>query len=235
MTPKFSVILPTYNERDGINPLVKAIIQQLKDYSYEIIVVDDHSPDGTFTIVQEADHKNMILIDNVQRLGLAKSIRRGVEKANGQYIIIMDSDFNHNPSYIEEMVSLSKEYDVVSASRFMDKAFSQNNIRHVLTHWFNCCTRWILGGRLTDYFYGFSIINRQSLQVFPLDKIFYGYGDYQMRLLSECERRGLRIKEVSAVNGERLYGEGNKALGQVAMLYIIEVFKQSVCWKNYAK
>ena len=118
---KVSVILPTYNESGNIIDLVNAIIQQIpRDYDYEIIVVDDNSPDNTHGLVREtfqANPKVVPVLRTVDR-GFAKSIREGIERAGGDRIVVMDTDFTHDPAEIPRLLHVGEVYDIVSGSRF---------------------------------------------------------------------------------------------------------------------
>ena len=104
---KVSVILPTYNEADNIVPLITAILANIPArYEAEIVVVDDNSPDGTARGV--ADHfggdRRVITINRTSEPGLAKSIRAGLERATGDALIVMDTDFTHDPVEIPRLL-----------------------------------------------------------------------------------------------------------------------------------
>ena len=95
-----SIILPTYNEKNNINILIKKILEILKDVeSKEVIVVDDNSPDGTYLYCKkEFETNNQIkLILRQNNRGLANSIRDGIKASKGKNIIIMDTDLSHDP------------------------------------------------------------------------------------------------------------------------------------------
>ena len=114
-----SVVLPCYNEKGNILALIDAINNELHFIAHEIIVVDDNSPDGTFLHVHE---KNIPFVKPVLRTSdpsLAKSIRRGLEEAKGNILVVMDSDFNHQPLYLPMMIKNMEFYDCVSGSRFV--------------------------------------------------------------------------------------------------------------------
>src|SRR5262245_21534514 len=120
-TPDLSVILPTYNERENIVDLVQAIHAALKrenggrSWRYEVLVVADNRPDGTADAVRRSfclGENNQIedkqcavrLVVRTQDRGLAKSIREGLTRAVGQTLVVMDTDFNHDPAMIPQMV-----------------------------------------------------------------------------------------------------------------------------------
>src|SRR5262245_6395502 len=100
-----SVILPTYNERENIVPLIACIHRLLGSYPHEIIVVDDQSPDGTHDAVCQLKDPQVKAILRKRDPGLAPAIRRGLEEAQGDIFLIMDSDFDHDPEYIPFMVN----------------------------------------------------------------------------------------------------------------------------------
>ncbi len=129
-----SVILPTYNERDNICDLIDAIEQTLGPlgWPYEVLVMDDKSPDGTAEVVRQrynlaiGTDQNRIGTGGLVRLhvrtqdkGLANSIRDGLERATGRTLVVMDTDFNHDPAMIPQMVDLLRYYDLVIGSRFV--------------------------------------------------------------------------------------------------------------------
>lgn len=219
-----SVVLPTFNEAGNILPLINAISKELSDLKYEIIVVDDNSCDGTGDVVKEYPNVSVKLIVNHHRQGLAQSILIGIKQSTGKSLVIMDSDFNHQPNYLKFMIHSLNYYDCVSASRFLSKVTMGKQLREILTGFFNQFTRSMIGGSMTDYFYGYIAIKRDKLAVLNCEDIFYGYGDYYLRLLFEIEKEGVSILEFAAVNGKRFSGVGNQHLIGVFIKYVKEVF-----------
>lgn len=114
-----SVILPTYNERGNIGLLIDAIYHELTGYEHEVIVVDDNSDDGTYAHVVEKACPFVRVFLRIDNRGLAYAIRFGIEQAHGSVIIVMDSDFNHQPQYIPFMLRQLSYYDCVTALRFI--------------------------------------------------------------------------------------------------------------------
>ena len=105
-----SVILPTYNEKDNINILIKSILETLKTVeNKEIIVVDDNSPDGTYLHCKKEFEKNkhvkLILRKNRDK---GKALGDGIKLSTGKNIIIMDADMSHNPKLIPQLTFLKK-------------------------------------------------------------------------------------------------------------------------------
>ena len=226
---KISVILPTYNEKANIVRLMEAIHEQLLSYDHEIIIVDDNSPDGTFKVVTDSNRPYLKPILRTQDRGLANSIRCGLEKASGDILIVMDSDFNHQPIYLPFMIDSLNYYDCVLASRFVYGGKMDSRARHILSWCFNIFIRLITGGQITDSLYGFFAINRPHLMRCDFDKIFWGYGDYCIRLLYYLQQNNVSVLQFPAVNGKRFDGRGNRRLIKVFWQYFSEAIKFS--WK----
>ena len=216
---KISVILPVFNERENIVPLVRAIQGALRDLPYEILVVDDQSPDGTAQVVKDLQDPQVRVIVRSLDPGYAKSIRCGIENSTGELLIIMDSDFNHDPSCIPDMVQKLSEYDCVSGSRFLAGGRMTPAWRGVASWLFNAFVCGVTGGRMTDNLFGFFGIRREALEGCSYDDIFYGFGDYGIRLLFYLQKNKAKIFEFPAVCGKRLAGHGNRRLFQTFCRY----------------
>jgi len=102
-----SVVLPTYNERDNIYPLIQALLNHLADASPEIIVVDDDSPDGTWQVVAEvaAQDERVRLLRRLDERGLTSAIAAGIEQARGDIVVWMDCDFSMPPEVVPRLVA----------------------------------------------------------------------------------------------------------------------------------
>ena len=131
-----SVILPTYNEKNNIVNLVNQILEVIKNIeNKEIIIVDDNSPDGTYLTCKTAFEKNsgikILLRENNK--GLANSIIEGIKASNGKKIIVMDTDFTHDPKMIPQLIYLNKLYDIISCSRYCAGGVMENKIHFYLS------------------------------------------------------------------------------------------------------
>ncbi len=119
-----SVVLPTYNERDNIQPILNEIFQVARDYCLEILIVDDNSSDGTSELVKNLAKKDprIRLIRRVGRFGLSSAIKEGLLNATNDTAIVMDADGQHQPSdalyAVKELVDTNS--DLVVGSRFID-------------------------------------------------------------------------------------------------------------------
>jgi len=117
---RVSVIVPTYNERENIDELLSRIDASLKGVDYEVIVVDDSSPDGTAEHVIELSSKYPVrLVKRAGKLGLSSAILDGVKVCEGEYVVVMDADLQHPPEVIRDLLQRVRECDVVIASRYV--------------------------------------------------------------------------------------------------------------------
>jgi dolichol-phosphate mannosyltransferase len=222
---KISVILPTYNESESILPFVEEIHAVLAGREHEILVVDDNSPDGTYRLVSDAGIPSVRALLRTTDRGFANSIRHGLEQATGDVLIVMDSDFNHQPGYLPFMIDAIRYYDCVTASRFLYGGLMTPRSRHILSWLFNVFVRVATGGKITDNLYGFFAVRRDVLFRLDFDRIFWGYGDYCIRLLFHLERAHADILQFPSVIGRRRGGAGNRAFLKVFLLYTRETIK----------
>jgi len=199
---KASVILPTYNEAGNIVELVEEILHHFPaDVEAEIIVVDDDSPDRTYDVAKNAfdGNPNVRFILRTEDRGFAKSIREGIEQATGELVIVMDTDFTHDPVEIPRMLHIARVYDIVSGSRFCAGGNMQDRKHYLASLGYNWLLRALLHTQIQDNLGGYFIMKREKILSLPLDQIFYGYGEYFFRLLYFAQRCGLKIIEIPAV------------------------------------
>lgn len=238
-----SVILPTFNERDNICDLVDAIHRELEPagYAYEVLVVDDNSPDGTAEVVRlryrlegaatallpGSERGRLRLFVRTQNRGLANSIRDGLLAAQGQTLVVMDTDFNHDPAMIPQMVDLLRYYDLVIGSRFVMRGGMEDRLRYHFSQIYNVFIRALFQTQIQDNLSGYFAIRRERLYslapLFPA--IFYGYGDYFIRLLLAAWRQGWKILEVPVFYILRRHGDSKTGFWSVFKKYTAAVLR----------
>lgn len=222
---KASIILPTYNEKTNAVLLVQGIHEALGDRPHEVIVVDDDSPDGTHQAVLDLKDPRVKAVRRTTDRGLARSLRAGIDLATGRTVVLMDSDWNHQPHYLPFMLDAIEHYDCVSGSRFLYGGRMDSRGRHLLSWAFNVFTRAATGGQITDNLYGFVAIRHDVLLRCPLEDVFHGYGDYCIRLMFHLQAQGASILQFPAVNGVRRAGTGNSRFLGVFLQY-----SKAVAW-----
>ena len=230
---KISVVLATYNESENIIPLIQSIVKNLEssdDKNFEIIVVDDSSPDGTYDLVVKHYGKDK-RIKAIKRLekGLATALRRGIEESSGEVVVLMDTDFSHDPSQLPELVSLARMHGVGNGSRFTSGGrFVGKFYRTSVTHMLQIFTRIVLGVPATDFTNGFVAVRRDVLYALDFNRVFYGYGDYCIRLfyyIRKVHNGRARILEVPSFYKPRVHGQSKTNEFKTGFKYIVNILK----------
>lgn len=225
--PDVSVVLPTFNEKDNIVSLVEELgsLFKSRQYRYEILVVDDSSPDGTAGIVAAAfaEDSGVRLIVRKQTPGLAYSIRDGIENSTGAIILVMDTDFNHQPRDAMLLFEVARHVDLAIGSRFIFGGGMSNLTRYYLSYLYNIFLRLALGTRMDENLSGFFAIKRERIFDLDFNKIFWGYGDYFFRLLLLSQSKRFLHVEIPVFYGERHSGTSKTRLLRIFGRYTREV------------
>lgn len=219
-----SIVIPTYNERENILPLIKElqiILDKMKEL-YEVIIVDDNSPDNTINAVKSRfkSHKNIRLYLRKKERGLGSAILFGLKKAKGSVLVGMDADLNHPPQLIPELIHKLDSADIAVASRFIPGGGMEEKNRYFLTYIFNFFLKHFLGFPTMDNMSGFYAIKRDMLLQLPLEEIYQGYGEYHLRLVYSARKYGLNIREIPVFYPKRTYGKSKTNLLKVFFLYL---------------
>ena len=138
----------------------------------------------------------------------------------------MDTDFNHRPQDLKSMIKIYEKghYDMICGSRFLKGGSSNTFFRHFCSLIFNFFVNFITGGKLSDNLSGFFIINKSILKK-DLDKIFYGYGDFYIRLLYFVQKQNISICDFPVKYDLRKYGHSKSRLVKMLISYTIETIK----------
>lgn len=209
---KFLVIIPTYNERKSLPVIINSI---LRHNGFDILVVDDASPDRTAQVVKEIVSKSsrVSFIERPSKLGLGSAyvtgFKWGLERGY-DYFIEMDADGSHNPEALPWFITeMGKGYDLVIGSRYINGKISVvgwDFRRLLLSKFGNLYASKILGLRLTDLTSGFRCYKRQSLQVIDLDRIYSNGYAFQIEMAYRVKRAGFKVGEMPILFYERNSG-----------------------------
>ena len=211
---KTYVIVPTYNESDNIDQLLKELLALPVDLG--VIVVDDNSPDGTGQLVDQWAEKYPIRVYGIHRagkLGLGTAYIAGFKFALNELeadrIMTMDADFSHNPRYIPAMIEMSQQKHVVIGSRYVPGGGQLNCTlpRILLSRAGNLLVHIALGLKASDATAGFRLYRREVLNSMPLDEIFSSGYSFLVEMLFLCQRRGWQIGEVPIIFEDRRFGQ----------------------------
>ena len=209
------VIIPTYNEKENIEVIIKATFNQKK--AFHILVVDDNSPDGTSKIVENliSEFPNQLFLEKrIGKSGLGTAYIHGFKWALAKkydYIIEMDADFSHNPKDLIRLYNACKKEgsDVSVGSRYVNNQVNVVNwdIKRLLLSYFaSRYVRLITRIPLFDTTAGFVCWKREVLEKIQLDKIrFIGYA-FQIEMKFKAWKHGFSIKEVSVIFTDRKLG-----------------------------
>ena len=118
---RLSIVIPTYNERENIAELIEGIEGALRGVNFEIVIVDDNSPDGTAEVAESLNGRygNIVILRRPTKLGLASAIVAGMKASKGEVVAVMDADLQHPPDLLPKILSeISAGRDVVVASRY---------------------------------------------------------------------------------------------------------------------
>lgn len=209
------VIIPTYNEKENIEDIIRATFSQKK--AFDILVVDDNSPDGTANIVKQLQHEfngQLFLEGRQHKGGLGSAYIHGFKWALQKpydYIIEMDADFSHNPKDIIRLYKTCAEEnaDVSIGSRYMNNEVNVVNWdmkRLLLSYFASKYVKFITRIPVSDTTAGFVCYKRKVLESINFDKIkFIGYA-FQIEMKFKAWKHGFKIKEVSVIFTDRSKG-----------------------------
>lgn len=212
----FTIILPTYKERENLAAMVSRLLEVFArdDLDGHIIIVDDNSPDGTGEIADELAerHDNISVIHRPEKLGLGPAYLAGFRAAletDTRYIFEMDSDFSHNPDYVPMFIDAIKDADLVLGSRYVDGGRVKNwgLLRRIISRGGSTYARLVLRLPIQDLTGGFKCFRREVLETLDLDRVTSrGYG-FQIELTYKAAQQGFRIKEIPITFLDRQQGQ----------------------------
>ncbi len=208
---KALVIVPTYNEIENIEELIKTVLSQSSHI--ELLIIDDNSPDGTGAIVKklQAEEPRIHLEQRQGKLGLGSAYVCGFKyalKHEFDYILEMDADFSHNPVDVPRLLQAAQKYDLVIGSRYCNGVNIINwpFKRLLMSYFASKYVRVITGMPIKDPTGGFKCFNRKVLEAINLDNILSdGYG-FQIEMNYRAWVKGFHLQEIPIIFTERLNG-----------------------------
>jgi dolichol-phosphate mannosyltransferase len=225
---KYSIILPTYNERENL-PIIFYLVDKYMNEAklpYEVVVVDDNSPDGTLSVAQAIQKSfgtdRVTIVSREGKLGLGTAYAAGLKVAKGNRIILMDADLSHHPKFIAQMVKLMDERkaEIVTGTRYLPGGGVANwdLKRKVVSKGANILADFLLNPGVSDLTGSFRLYERYALEQVLQKVTCKGYA-FQMEIIVLARKAGFQIAEVPITFVDRLYGE-SKLGGKEIALYI---------------
>lgn len=205
------IVIPTYNESENVPRLIPKILEQ--DSMFEVLVVDDNSPDGTADLVRamQKDNNRVHLLERPGKLGLGTAYVAGFKYAlaNGfDYIFEMDADFSHDPKALTLLLRKMENYDLVIGSRYISGVNVVNwpMRRLILSYSANIYTRFITGMPVRDATGGFKCYRRKVLESIDLDSLKSNGYAFQIETNFLTWKHGFRICEIPIIFIDRRVG-----------------------------
>jgi len=211
--PLVCTVLPTYNERDNIGPLIRRLLDA-NPALYKVLVVDDNSPDGTWQVVEAlaaAEPDRVVLVRRIDESGLTSAIQRGIDEAidtHGAAVVTwMDCDLSMPPEDVPRLVAAVRGgADLVAGSRWIPGGA---DVAHgLMARWLswiiNHYAMALLGSDVHDYTSGF-IAGRADL--FQRIRLRGDYGEYCIDLLGRAQQQGFQVVEVPYICVPRTAGD----------------------------
>lgn len=225
---KTTIILPTYNEKENIEPFLRGLLSEIKTIEgldINILVVDDYSPDGTSEIVQNLmkDEKRVhLLMNNTRGLGRAyiAGFKHAIENFAPDVLIEMDSDFSHDIKKVKELLDgIKKGYDFVIGSRYIPGGSIPADwalIRKLNSKYANIFARLIAGlYNIKDCTSGFRAIKTDVLKRVDFDNLNANGYSFQMNILFECVNLGAKVFEIPIDFKDRQKGVSKLGLSDI--------------------
>ena len=208
---KLSVVMPVYNERRTLRVVIERVLAV--PLELELICVDDGSRDGSREILAELQnqHSNLRVFLQPKNMGKGSALRRGIEEATGDFVIIQDADLEYDPADYPGLLDplIQGKADVVYGSRFLGSRphrvlyFWHSVGNRLLTLLSNCLTNINLSDMETCY----KVFRREIIQAIPIEESRFGF---EPEITVKVAKRRLRIYEVGISYWGRTYEEGKK-------------------------
>jgi dolichol-phosphate mannosyltransferase len=210
------VVLPTYDERDNLAPIVAGIRHALDEAApdHVVLVVDDSSPDGTGEMADRlaASDDQVRVLHRARKEGLGQAYIAGFRTALAEgaaLVLEMDADFSHDPAHLPAMIAAARDADLVLGSRYVPggEVHDWGRMRRLVSRGGCWYARTVLSVPVRDLTGGFKCFRREVLEALDLDRIrSQGYA-FQVELTYQALQRGFRVKEIPIAFTDRRVGQ----------------------------
>lgn len=216
MQPQISIIIPLYNERDNLEPLMSELVQVLSQMGreFEVLLVDDGSVDGSFATIEKltVDYVQVKCIRFKRRFGQTAAIMAGIDHAEGEFIVMMDGDYQNDPHDIPKMMEeAEKGYDIVSGWR---KDRKDHFLRTFLSKIANKILSRLLNVKLHDYGCTLKIYRAQAIKGLRL------YGEMHRFLPAVAFWEGASVTEMIVNHRERKFGKSKYNFKRIRAVFL---------------
>jgi dolichol-phosphate mannosyltransferase len=227
--PRAVVCLPTYNERENLEPMVRALGGVLDTTRDRVLVVDDGSPDGTGEIADRlaAELDWVSVLHRPSKEGIGPAYVAGFRRAladGAEHVLEMDCDFSHDPGDVPRLIAAADDADLVLGSRYTAGGGTENwgLLRRFVSRGGCLYAQVLLGVRVRDLTGGFKCFRRATLEAIDLDAVSArGYG-FQIETTYRVLRAGLRVREIPIRFVDRRVGD-SKMTGSIVAEAMLKV------------
>lgn len=211
--PRAVVCLPTYNERENLEPLVRALGEVLDPAQDRVLVIDDASPDGTGDLADRLAEQLpwLSVLHRERKEGIGPAYVAGFRRAlaeGAELVLEMDCDFSHDPADVPRLIAAASDTDLVLGSRYAPGGGTENwgLLRRAVSRGGCLYAQVLLGVRVRDLTGGFKCFRRAALEALDLDALSaHGYA-FQIETTYRVLRAGLRVREIPIRFVERRAG-----------------------------
>lgn len=222
----YSVILPTYNERDNL-PIIYYLLDKTftgAKLNYEVVIVDDSSPDNTLEVAQALQKsygkEHVQIVSRKGKLGLGTAYIAGLVAAKGERVILMDADLSHHPKFIPQMIEImdSEKVDIVTGTRYRrgGGVYGWDLKRKVTSRGANFLADFLLNPGVSDLTGSFRLYERKVLEQILPQVQCKGYA-FQMEIIVRSKKAGYKVSEVPITFVDRIYGESKLGAKEIIM------------------
>ena len=206
------VIIPTYNEKDNIKVITRAVLEL--PYNFNVLIVDDNSPDGTGAIADKLSRidNRVYVLHNSEKRGIGPAYIKGFQwglEREYDLLFEMDADFSHRPHYLHDFMKEIENADLVLGSRYISGVNVVNWPlgRLLLSYFANVYARIVTGVPVRDVTGGFKCFRREVLEAIDLSKIHSSGYTFQIEMTLRAYIKGFKIKETPIVFYDRTKGD----------------------------
>ncbi|MDQ6820956.1 MAG: polyprenol monophosphomannose synthase [Actinomycetota bacterium] len=226
MTPRVWVVVPTFNEAENVERVLRACAAELDRVApdgYRILVVDDNSPDGTGEIAERVGHELQAVevLHRRGKAGLGQAYLAGFAHAlagGAELVIEMDADFSHDPRYLGPLIDAARDADLVLGSRYVDGGGVRDwgLVRRLVSRGGGLYARVILRAPIHDLTGGFKCIRREVLEAIDLESVRAEGYVFQIEVTYRALLAGFTVREVPIVFCDRRAGS-SKMSARIAL------------------
>ena len=222
MSARVWVVVPTYNEAENVERLLRACVSELDrvaPHDYRVLVVDDNSPDGTGEIAEAigAELRTVEVLHRREKAGLGQAYLAGFAHAlagGAERVVEMDADFSHDPRYLESLLAAAEDADLVLGSRYVDGGGVRDwgLVRRLVSRGGGLYARLILRAPIHDLTGGFKCIRRDVLEAIDLQSLRAEGYVFQIEVTYRALLAGFSVREVPIVFSDRRAGTSKMSL-----------------------